>query len=145
MCIRDRIRKADRWVEVTWIKKKEKFEYTNKDPTVVLNPETNRFEWNPNRGKDHYKAWSKRRYKGNRDYHARRDCLYRVVHSTWWDWKAGSRHLFWRWQPDMQHEICDGMMVYFQSDPPNYTKPQPKHRDPATKPKVEEKLQKIVD
>ena len=45
----------------------------------------------------------------------------------------------------MQREMRDGMMVYFTGDPPSYTKSQPKHRDPASKPKVEEKLQKVLD
>ena len=39
----------------------------------------------------------------------------------------------------------DGMMVCFIGDPPEYTKAQPKHRDPTTKSMVEEKLQKVLD
>ena len=42
-------------------------------------------------------------------------------------------------------EMRDGMMVCFLGDPPDYTNPQPKHRDPTTKAKVEEKLQKVLD
>ena len=83
-----RIRKADRWVRnkdkaMVWDEDKEKDVFVNKDPTVVLNPVTNRYEWNPNRGKANYKGWAKRRYRGNREFHAGRDCLFRVVHSTW--------------------------------------------------------------
>ena len=41
--------------------------------------------------------------------------------------------------------LRDGMMVYFVGEPPHYRKPQPKHRDPATKALVEAKLQNVVD
>ena len=37
------------------------------------------------------------------------------------------------------------MMVYFVNEPPCYTTPQPRHREPTTKAKVEEKLQKVID
>ena len=31
------------------------------------------------------------------DFNAGRDCLYRGLQSSWWEWSSGSRPFFWRW------------------------------------------------
>ena len=137
----------------TWMKHKHSKRWKKVDrwsarqPSSVLwNPSTSRYEWSHSGdGKGQYQSWFERRYRGNKDFHAGSDALYRGVESTWWDWKAGSRPFFWRWKPELQEEIRDGMMVCFLDAPPDYTKPQSKHRDPDTKALVEEKLQKVLD
>ena len=146
-----KLRLMDEWWH--WMKQRHKKSWRRADKWakekprwVIWNNTAKRYEWNKLKdGRGHYKSWFCRRYSANKDFHAGRDALYRAVESTWWDWKAGSRPFFWRWKPESQMEMRDGMMVCFLGDPPDYTKPQPKHRDPATKAKVEEKLQKVLD
>ena len=104
---------------------------------VSWDPSNKRYIWNDRapkqpqslaNGRSLYKAWSLRRHPKGRDLQAGRDCLHRAMNSTWWDWKAGSRPFFWRWNPESQELLRDGMMVCFVGEPPDYTEAQPSHR-----------------
>jgi len=113
---------------------------------IQWNGSTNRYEWaNGSQGRSNFQTWYLKRYKGCKDFDAGRDCLYRVAHSSWWDWSAGSRPMFWRWPKDARRGIRDGMMVFFMGESPVYSKPQQRHTNPTTKPLVESKLQKVID
>ncbi len=117
-----------------------------KGPAVQFNLETKRYEWRwKAKGVANYRSWWVRRYRASEDYKAGRDALYRGLWSSWWDWDAGSRPFFWRWPPDSQNLMRDGMMVYSVDDAPKYVDPQPKDRDPTSKSRIEEKLQKVID
>jgi hypothetical protein len=43
------------------------------------------------------------------DVIAVRDCILRCCNSSWWEWDAGSRPLFWRWPAEYRSVIRDGL------------------------------------
>ncbi len=125
------VRRASAWIR-------------RKGPSVRWDPLTNQYTWSAG-GKSTYRSWWVRRYRARDDYNAGRDALYRAMWSSWWDWDAGSRPFFWRWPPDSQELMRDGMMVYFVDKAPVYVEGQPRDRDPESKALTEEKLQKVID
>lgn len=79
------------------------------------------------------------------DCEAARDCLSYVMNSTWWDWKAGSRLLFWRWPKDIRLFMRDGMPIQMTGPPPAYKVPQRYEPDEEIRIKVTAKLQLVLD
>lgn len=121
---------------------------------VLWNSGRGRYQWSrsPTRSQDAYAHWFNRRYRSSPgapdswvDYTAAHDAITRASYSTWWDWSRGSRPFFWRWPSEAFLLARDGMEVYFINDPPSYTHPQPKNRDPVSKKLTETKLQKVID
>jgi hypothetical protein len=53
-----------------------------------------------------------------RDIESGSDCIWRAVQADWWEWKAGSRLLFWRWPEVHQHAARDGYQQFLISQPP---------------------------
>jgi hypothetical protein len=56
---------------------------------------------------------------GNQENHkdiriAARDCIHKASNASWWSWDMGSRPFFWRWPPDYQEVIREGVPVWFR-------------------------------
>jgi hypothetical protein len=77
------------------------------------------------------------------DLMAGMDAIGRAFQSTWWEWDDGSRPFHSRWPKDYQERIRDGLKVHFRTEAPRYVVPQRDVRDPKTKKKVIDKLQKV--
>jgi hypothetical protein len=51
------------------------------------------------------------------------DCLSRCANSSWWEWSAGSRSLFWRWPEEYKIPIWDGVKPWIKGPLPEYPSP----------------------
>ena len=78
------------------------------------------------------------------DLVAARDCLTYTGKSTWWEWKAGSRLLFWRWPEHFTKEARDGIKVCWRSHQrPGNRRLQPFITDKDTKARMKEKISDV--
>jgi hypothetical protein len=134
----------------TWLNKKyesefEKIERINEQSKGGVRFENGRYVWTSGQtSKDAYtKWWKARMLTCPEDLEAGADANERAGLSSWWEWDDGSRPFHWRWKEEYQERIRDGVKVHFRTEPPCYTTPQRDVRDPATKEKVVEKLQKV--
>jgi len=75
-----------------------------------------------------------------RDLEAGAECVWRATEADWWEWKAGSRLMFWRWPPSHQESARDGYPPFIRSALPKYLNPQPAEKDQRIRDKVREKL-----
>jgi hypothetical protein len=80
-----------------------------------------------------------------KDKSAGQDCIRRCAESTWWEWNAGSRPLFWRWPEDYRHIIRDGVPPWVKGPLPHYTVPQRPEKDQATRDAIILKLKLVRD
>ncbi len=78
-----------------------------------------------------------------KSFAARRDGLYRVTQSSWWEWLAGSTPFFWRWPEEFQERIRDGIKPWISGRLESWRRAQRGHRDPNKMKQVKEKLDKI--
>ena len=75
------------------------------------------------------------------DREAARECLSRLQATTFWEWKSGSRPMFWNFPEDQQVTTRDGILLWMKGcmlDP--YCVPQRLPNDPTHLTKVIEKL-----
>jgi len=77
------------------------------------------------------------------DCGAGRECLWRVMESSWWEWTMGSRLLFWRWPKPHRVAARDGYPPYVQAALPSYKRPQPHEKNSEVQAKVKEKLNTV--
>jgi len=135
------------WTKTHAAKAANAQEWATHNSVVSWNYKELKYQWDntTGSGRQNFRTWHSQKYRKCADYSAGRDCLCRAAHSSWWEWTAGSRPMFWRWPLDSQADMRDGMMVFFICKEPRYLKRQQKHRDPHTKKLVEEKLQKVID
>ena len=72
------------------------------------------------------------------------DCMHYVMNSNWWEWKMGSRLLFWRWPFTFRVMARDGIPVCWLSNkrPKNKTL-QPKIEDEDVKNQMKEKIEAV--
>jgi hypothetical protein len=74
-----------------------------------------------------------------------RDCVTRCANSTWWEWRDGSRLLFWRWPLAWRLEARDGSPGYHIGAPrPRRSFPNPPITEQWIVEKDEEKLMKLL-
>jgi hypothetical protein len=76
---------------------------------------------------------------------AARDCIWRCNYADWWDWKCGSRLLFWRWPPETRIWARDGLPVFLTRCPSQYRRPQAREKDPNIREMVRAKLAKFIE
>ena len=74
---------------------------------------------------------------------AGRDCIARCSNSSWWEWDAGSRPLFWRWPEEYRKVIRDGLPPWIKGSMPRYLVPQRAERDPTSHKTIVFKLKKV--
>ena len=79
-----------------------------------------------------------------KDLEAGLNCLEYTSKCSWWEWKGGSRLLFWRWTPEFKKFARDGIPVFWKDVPkPSQKKVQPKIDDPLIKERMREKVNKV--
>jgi hypothetical protein len=64
--------------------------------------------------------------------------------TSWWEWKHGSTIFFWRWPPDYQDVVREGLLPMFDSEPPTNSDRQPPYDDDKIKDQVKKKLDKVI-
>jgi hypothetical protein len=69
-----------------------------------------------------------------------RECLIQLQAATFWDWKSGSRPMFWNYPKDQQVTMRDGILLWMKGRMDPWRIPQQLPRDQADLPKVIEKL-----
>jgi len=94
--------------------------------------------------KEHGSRWSTNPL-ALRDKEVGRQCLHHVAGADWWEWKAGSTLLFWRWPERHRKLVRDGHKIWVKSDLPSYLRPQPNEKDRDVREKVALKLRNVVD
>jgi hypothetical protein len=70
-------------------------------------------------------------------------CLQHCTGADWWEWRAGSTLLFWRWPAGLQRVARDGHPVWIKGPLPAYRVPQRPERDMARRLQVKQKLENI--
>lgn len=73
------------------------------------------------------------------------DCIGRCANSTWWEWAAGSRPLFWRWPSWYQASIRDGLPLWLKGPVPRWCVPQRIERDPVVLQCIRKKILSPVE
>lgn len=81
----------------------------------------------------------------NKDLLAYSDCAYYASNATWFEWPAGSRLFFWRWNFRFRRKARDGIPMCFVSRRPKVKRSQPPPTDPSFLDKIKSKLQKVRD
>lgn len=71
------------------------------------------------------------------------DCFYYVRHTTWFEWPAGSRLLFWRWHPSYITRARDGVPLNFVKVKPRSQRPQQAPESPTVLEQIRAKLAKV--
>jgi hypothetical protein len=72
------------------------------------------------------------------------DGIRRAMASSFWVWDDGSTPFFWRWQPEVQHDMRDGTKLYIDySKLPKFTKRQRLPKDPILVKRISDKIQKV--
>jgi hypothetical protein len=74
------------------------------------------------------------------DRDAARECLLRLQATTFWEWKSGSRSMFWNYPKDQQLTMRDGIILWMKGRMDPWLQSQRLPRDPKYIPKVIEKL-----
>ena len=69
-----------------------------------------------------------------------RECLSRLQATAFWEWKSGSRPMFWNFPEDQQITMRDGIMLWMKGRMDPYRLPQRLPNDPTHLAKVIEKL-----
>lgn len=73
------------------------------------------------------------------------DCMHYVCNSSFWEWNAGSRPLFWRWTPEFRNQARDGVPIYWKPDSlPTSRKSPSISKDPNIKLKMKAKVLKVM-
>jgi len=68
----------------------------------------------------------------------------KAAETSWWEWKSGSTIFFWRWPPDYQDVVREGLVPMFDSEPPTNSDRQPPYDDDKIKDQVKKKLDKVI-
>ena len=63
--------------------------------------------------------------------------------SSWWDWDHGSSVFFWRFPPEWQLDMRDGLAPRFTGPAPRYEKAQRLNSDPEVVAKEKDKINKV--
>jgi hypothetical protein len=74
------------------------------------------------------------------DRDAARECLLRLQAANFWEWKSGSRPMFWNYPEDQQMTMRDGIVLWMKGRMDPWLVPQRLPRDEADLPKIIEKL-----
>lgn len=78
------------------------------------------------------------------------DCIQRSAEATWWEWNAGSRPFFWRWNKSLLNKdytsaMRDGTKVLHDPEKlPSWKRRQRPPNDPSAHVKIKSKLEKFV-
>ena len=100
----------------------------------------------------HIMHWSAYVHKGARilytgllrDIEAGRDCLYYVSKATCWEWKGGSRTLFWRWPFAFRAHVRDCLPIFWNTRKrPDSKKLQSEITDSETKIIMKQKIESV--
>jgi hypothetical protein len=74
------------------------------------------------------------------DRSAARDCFLRLQATTFWEWKSGSRPMFWNYPEDQQMSMRDGVVLWMKGSLEPWLVPQRLPKDKNDIPKVLEKV-----
>jgi hypothetical protein len=74
------------------------------------------------------------------DRDAARECLMRLQATTFWEWRSGSRPMFWNFPRDQQVTMRDGIILWMKGRMDPWITPQWLPKNPEDLPKVIEKL-----
>jgi hypothetical protein len=72
------------------------------------------------------------------------DCLARYANSSWWEWTAGSRPLFWRWPEKYREIIRDGVKLWIKGPLPEYRVLQRGEKYTSTRNAIKGKLSAVM-
>ncbi len=78
-----------------------------------------------------------------KDLVAGRECISRCCSSSWWEWTAGSRPLFWRWTGQYRSTARDGLPPWIKGPIPVCQAPQRVERDESIHKAIISKLTKV--
>jgi len=77
------------------------------------------------------------------DWEPGRECLHKGAHSDWWDWKMGSRLMYWRWPENRVRWARDGQPHFLTGELPRYRQPQKAPKTPEDRHLVWKKIGKV--
>ena len=83
--------------------------------------------------------------KLGRDLRAIRNMLWHSTHTTWFEYKAGSRNIHFRFPIRYQQIARDGVKCFFETEGPSTHEAQPPIPDPERRAHVKSKLKKVLD
>lgn len=96
-------------------------------------------------GHQGYKTVHRYSESDQKDLAAAGDGIARAQASTWWEWRAGSRPFFWRWDADYRGHIRDGIPLCLLSTPTQYRVPQSAAPNPVNKVLMKQKLELVLE
>jgi hypothetical protein len=103
-----------------------------------------KYRWRPRFGRSTYKAWWNGFWENTQaDKEPGRDAIWRIAEASWWEWDAGSAPIYWRWPPEYQETIRDGLKIWFSGEKPQWTRAQRVEKDEKVKQKVIKKIAKV--
>ena len=91
---------------------------------VIWHRKSKRYQWSQSGRAGYLKCWKKHRQLAPLDIEAGLECIARAANSTWWEWTDGSRPFFWKWNPDYQLSIRDGVPPWLEKSPEKWVQPQ---------------------
>lgn len=78
------------------------------------------------------------------DQRAAKQVMWHSEHTTWFEYKRGSRLIHFRFPPRYRTLARDGVPIFFETDGPTQMEAQPPIPDPDIRAKVREKVQKVL-
>jgi len=79
-----------------------------------------------------------------REQHAINHIIWHATNTTWFEYKAGTRLVHFRWPKFYQKMVKDGVPVFFETEPPTTKEPQPPIHDADTRAKIRAKIDKVL-
>lgn len=79
-----------------------------------------------------------------REQHAINHIIWHASNTTWFEYKAGTRLVHFRWPKFYQKMVRDGVPVFFETEPPTTKEPQPPIHDADTRAKIRAKIDKVL-
>ena len=83
--------------------------------------------------------------KVGRDLHAMRNMLWHSIHTNWFEYKAGSRNIHFRFPIRYRLMARDGVKCFFETEGPSTHEAQPSIPDPERRKKVRSKMFKVIN
>jgi len=108
--------------------------------------------WWKRRTRREFLEWMAKKYPSpskipveyKKDRSAGLDCLSRCANSSWWEWSAGSRLLFWRWPEEYKISIRDGVKLWTKGPLPDNKVLQRGEKDESTRKAIKSKLEAVM-
>ena len=98
--------------------------------------------------KKSFHDWFERVGKQHKDHEAIKVAgeasVAKAAETSWWEWKRGSTIFFWRWPPDYQDVVREGLLPMFDTDPPSNSDRQPPYDDDKIREQVKKKVDSVM-